>query len=70
VGRLVLENLRQGKRPRDLTADDLRDFPPECLALLDPRKGIESRELPGGTGPRAVADALETARKRLAGMRG
>jgi argininosuccinate lyase len=69
VGRLVLDSLRQGKKPRDLTPDDLKGFPPECLRLLDPRQAIQSRELPGGTGPRAVAAALESARQRLTAMR-
>jgi hypothetical protein len=36
--------------------------------LLDPRAGLLSREIPGGTGPKAVAQALEQARVRLAQM--
>jgi hypothetical protein len=38
-------------------------------ALLDPSAGMQSRELPGGTGPQSVASALAEARERLARMR-
>jgi argininosuccinate lyase len=37
-------------------------------ALLDPREGMKTREIPGGTGPRSVAAALAAARERLARM--
>ena len=30
-------------------------------ALLDPQRGMGSREIPGGTGPNAVAAALDEA---------
>jgi argininosuccinate lyase len=73
VGRLVLESVRAGKQPRDWTAEDLAafapEFTPQMAALLDPVAGMQSRELPGGTGPQAVARALEEARARLAQMR-
>jgi argininosuccinate lyase len=73
VGRLVLESVRAGKRPRDWTAEELAAFAPEftpgMAGLLDPAAGMQSRELPGGTGPRAVAHALEEAHARLAQMR-
>jgi argininosuccinate lyase len=36
--------------------------------LLDPREGLQTREIPGGTGPRAVAQALAEARERLKEM--
>ena len=68
VGKLVLESIRQGKKPMDLNDADLAGFPPGARALLDPREGMKSRELPGGTGPRAVARALGEARERVARM--
>jgi hypothetical protein len=36
---------------------------------LKPSEGIATRELPGGTGPRAVAKALDEAESRLAALR-
>ena len=42
---------------------------PEMARLLDPAEGMKSREMPGGTGPEAVAQALAEARARLAQMR-
>ena len=36
--------------------------------LLDPKEGMRSREVPGGTGPSAVAQALARARERLVQM--
>ncbi|MEK7406139.1 MAG: argininosuccinate lyase, partial [Acidobacteriota bacterium] len=73
VGKLVLESVRQGKKPGDWSAAELAafapEFAPEMARLLDPREGMKTREIPGGTGPRAVARALEEARTRLAAMR-
>jgi len=72
VGRLVLDSVRNGKQPGDWTGDDLQrfapEFTPDMARLLDPREGMRSREIPGGTGPEAVAQALEQARARLAHM--
>jgi argininosuccinate lyase len=72
VGRFVLESVRAGKRPSDWTAEGMRAFAPEFTGdfakLLDPRPGMQSREVPGGTGPNAVAAALAEARARLARM--
>ena len=72
VGRLVLESVRAGRQPADWTADELQrfapEFTPDMARLLDPRAGLLSREIPGGTGPKAVAQALEQARVRLAQM--
>ena len=36
--------------------------------VLDPKEGMKSREIPGGTGPEAVAAALAEARERLTEM--
>jgi argininosuccinate lyase len=69
VGRFVLESVRSGKRPADWTAADMQAFAPEfsgdMASLLDPKQGMKSREVPGGTGPNAVATALAAARQRL-----
>ena len=70
VGKLVLESIQQGKQPLDWTAEQLTAFAPEFTAdmarLLDPAEGMKTRELPGGAGPSAVAQALEDAEARLA----
>jgi len=72
VGRFVLESVRSGKQPSAWTAEEMRAFAPEFSAematLLDPRRGLETREIPGGTGPKAVAAALAEARQRLKEM--
>jgi argininosuccinate lyase len=72
VGRFVLESVRAGRKPADWTAAEMRSFAPEftdeMAALLDPRRGMESREVTGGTAPRAVAAALAAAKERLRKM--
>lgn len=69
VGRLVLESVRTGRKPAAWTAAELAafapEFTPEMARLLAPAEGMRSREVPGGTGPRAVAEALRRARARL-----
>jgi argininosuccinate lyase len=72
VGRLVLESVRNGRKPADWTAAQLAEFSPEFTAdvarLLDPREGMKTREIVGGTGPATVAAALEAAKTRLASL--
>ena len=72
VGRLVLESVRAGKKPGDWDAASLAQFAPEftpdVAALLDPKEGMKTREIPGGTGPETVAAALMMARIRLANL--
>ncbi len=74
AGRLVLESVRTGKKPADWTPAALAafapEFTPEMAALLHPDEGMKTREIPGGTGPRTVADALTAATRRLHEMRG
>jgi len=69
VGKLVLESVKQGKKPSDWTPQELAAFAPEFNAgmarLLNPLEGMKTRELPGGTGPEAVARALTEAESRL-----
>ncbi|MGO9260293.1 MAG: argininosuccinate lyase [Bryobacteraceae bacterium] len=72
VGRFVLESVRNGKKPADWTAEEMQSFAPEftaeMAALLGPQKGMQSREIPGGTGPESVAAALARARQGLGQM--
>jgi argininosuccinate lyase len=73
VGALVLDSVRKGKRPGDLTAEDLRaaapEFDAESLALLSARRALENHTPPGGTAPASVAQALREAEERLGRMR-
>jgi argininosuccinate lyase len=72
VGRLVLESVQAGKKPSDWTAEEMQRFAPEFtadfVALLNPKQGMSSRELPGGTGPKSVAAALRRAKQLLEQM--
>ena len=65
----MLESVRNGRRPADWTPAELREFAPEftedIARLLDPKAGMKSREVPGGTGPESVAAAILDARRRL-----
>jgi argininosuccinate lyase len=69
VGRFVLESVRAGKKPSDWTAEEMErfapEFTPDFAALLSPVAGMNSREIPGGTGPAVVAAALAHARELL-----
>jgi argininosuccinate lyase len=72
VGRFVLESVHREKKPADWTAQEMQafapEFGPELAALLDPKKGMESRNIAGGTGPAAVREALARAREMLSGI--
>ncbi len=69
VGKLVLESVKLEKKPAGWTAEELAafapEFTPEMVKLLSPTEGMKTRELPGGTGPAAVARALDEAEARL-----
>jgi argininosuccinate lyase len=69
VGRLVLESIKQNKKPADWTAEALAAFDPALNAdsarYLRADEGIRTRELAGGTGPAAVARALDEAEARI-----
>ncbi|MFL6447041.1 MAG: argininosuccinate lyase [Bryobacteraceae bacterium] len=73
VGKLVLESTKSGKKPSDWTAEELAAFAPEftreMVRLLEPKEGMKSRNLPGGTGPDAVRNAMGNARDRLQAIR-
>jgi len=45
------------------------EFPADAVGLMDPKKGMKSREIPGGTGPETVAAALAEAHTRLQKMK-
>jgi argininosuccinate lyase len=73
VGKLVLDSARSGKKPSDWSVEDLSAFAPEfkpgMARLLQPKEGMNSRNLTGGTGPEAVRGATEAARRRLEEIR-
>ena len=73
AGRLVLASVRAGKKPAEWTAEELTAFAPEfesgMIALMHPAEGMKTRELPGGTGPVAVARAVAEAEARLSEWR-
>ncbi len=72
VGRLVLESMKTGRKPSDWTSETLAAFAPELkpemARFLVSREGMKTRELPGGTGPEAVARSLCEAEERLAAL--
>jgi argininosuccinate lyase len=69
VGQLVLDSVKTGKKPSQWNGVELAafapEFQPEMARLLNPVEGMKSRELEGGTAPRAVARALAEATARL-----
>lgn len=73
VGALVLESVRAGKKPQDWTAQDLKSVAPEfgeeAAQYLSARRALENHMPPGGTAPKRVAEALNTAEQRLTEMR-
>jgi argininosuccinate lyase len=73
VGRLVLESTKAKKDPDEWTPEELQafapEFTPEIAKLLDPREGMKSREIAGGTGPEHVKAMLDARRSLLEAMR-
>ncbi len=69
----MLESVRARKKPSDWDDESLAafapEFSPDMARLLSASEGMKSRELPGGTGPNAVATALTNAKARLRAMR-
>jgi argininosuccinate lyase len=69
VGQLVLESVKNGKKPSQWSGAELArfapEFTPEMARLLNPVEGMKSRDLEGGTAPAAVARALTEAAGRL-----
>jgi len=73
VGQLVLDSVKSGKKPSQWNGAELAEFAPEfkpeMARLLNPVEGMKSRELEGGTAPRAVARALAEAATRLKALK-
>ena len=73
AGKLVLESIKQNRKPSEWTAEQLVAFAPEFTAemvkLMDPAEGMKTRTVQGATGPAAVAQALNEAEARLMQMR-
>ena len=68
VGALVARCEAEGRGFEDLTLDEYREAHPafeEDILDLDLDAALEARNMPGGTGPQAVADQLAAARERL-----
>ncbi|MEK6703680.1 MAG: argininosuccinate lyase [Planctomycetota bacterium] len=69
VGKLVRHALAHHQRLEDLPIADLRAISPsineDVYVSLRLESGLARREVPGGTGPRAVAAAIIAARTRL-----
>ena len=72
AGKLVLYSLQNGMKPADWSPKDLADFSPEfrpeMAALMNPKEGMKSRQVPGGTAPEQVKQALAAAAERLAAL--
>lgn len=70
VGKLVRFAIEKAKRLEDLTLAELQSIDKRIDAgvfkSLELETGLSRREIPGGTGPRAVAEAILAARSRLA----
>jgi argininosuccinate lyase len=68
VGTLVARCETEGRTFEDLSLDEYRQAHPafeEDILALDLDAALAARNMPGGTGPQAVADQLEAARTRL-----
>jgi argininosuccinate lyase len=73
AGRLVLASVQNGKRPGDWTSEELAAFAPEfsgeMIRMMKPAEGMKTREIPGGTGPNTVTNALADAERLIASWR-
>lgn len=69
AGRAVRLGLERGLALEHLSIEDLRTIAPiidfDVFERIDMRNGMAKREVPGGTGPKAVAAAIEAARHLL-----
>jgi len=68
VAELVRDALARGKQLSDLSLEDFRRYSPlfdEDVLRIDVRASLQARDVPGGTAPARVAEALKQARKRL-----
>jgi argininosuccinate lyase len=71
VGRMVLFALEQNKELHELSLEEMKRFTmkieEDVLDWLDPLSSVNRRNLPGGTGPERVKEAIARARKELEG---
>ncbi|CAN5164190.1 argininosuccinate lyase [soil metagenome] len=71
VGRTVLYAIGESKELHELTAEELRSFSPaiedDVFAAISLESGLFAKSTTGGTSPARVAEALEAAKKYLAG---
>ena len=68
VGRLVLYCEAQNKRVDNLSLDEYRMFAPEFdedVLKIDVWSSLRSRDVPGGTAPKRVTQAIRRARTIL-----
>src|SRR5689334_15784689 len=69
IGSLIRENEREGCELEALPVSSFkaahRLFGDDVLDWLDPMMSVARREVPGGTGPAAVAAQLQAAREAL-----
>jgi argininosuccinate lyase len=69
VGKMVLFAMEGKKELGELTLEEMRGFSDsiekDVYEWLDPLHCVKRRELPGGTGPGAVRDGLEKAKREL-----
>ncbi|MEX2245318.1 MAG: argininosuccinate lyase [Dehalococcoidia bacterium] len=73
VGRLVRHAEANGAELGELTLAEMRTFSPlfgEDARRIDVTASLRSRDVPGGTAPRRVAQALRQARRRVDKIRG
>jgi argininosuccinate lyase len=74
VGRLVREAEEAGVELSALPASSFRAAHPafgdDVLTALEPERSLARRDLPGGTGPRAVSEQLRAARAALESLPG
>ncbi len=73
VGALVARCEREGRTLADLTIEEYRAAHPafdDGVLAIDLDSALAARNVPGGTGPEAVARAREAAARRLEGERG
>ena len=73
VGKLVAQCLAAGKSLEQLTAAELAtaspQLGPDALERVTAMAAVAAKDVPGGTAPRRVAQALQAARARLAAHR-
>jgi len=71
VGRMVLHALARDKELRELSMEEMKEFSrqigQDVYDWLDPVSCIRKREISGGTGPLAVKERIEEARREFEG---